>query len=229
MIVAAVLTYRPQATGRLEMLAESVDSLAAEADLVFVVDNGSGVDEVAAITEALGVPPWTHGDDLHTCGHGTNLQGRVLAGAVSSPSDICVLSDDDMVWRPGWAAKLSAWWSDAPAEVVLTGCHLEPLFPWNTPAGVVTYGGVDGLVRMSTGAASWSYRAMSHSRLFPIPERSNGTGDVPACRKVVDQGGAICQIDLADHVGEESTWGNRTVELYGWDVAATRALMAGVA
>ena len=225
MIRAAILTYRPKATNRLRLLRSTFLSLIDEADAVWVVDNGSGPDEVDAITDTLGLPPWTHSGDLHTCGYGTNLQARILAGADCAPDDICVLSDDDMIWRPGWADQLAAWWAAAPADVVLTGCHLEPAYPWNTIAGAVTHGGVDGLVRASTGAASWSYRAMSHDRIFPIPQRHNGTGDVPACQRIIDGGGTICQLDIAEHVGLESTWGNRTVEMHGWDVDPVRRLM----
>lgn len=226
-VIAAVLTYRPQTTGRLDALVATVESL-AEADAVFVVDNGSGPDEVAAIAAALGAEPFTHDHTLHTCGHGTNLQARVLAG-VSRFGDICVHSDDDMIWRPGWRARLGAYWQAAPQEVRLTGCHIEPLYAWNECAGAFTIGDERALIRASTGAASWSYRAQDASAIFPIPERVQGTGDVPACTKIAQRGGVICQIDLAEHKGEVSTWGNRTVDLYGWDTAPALALLRGAA
>jgi hypothetical protein len=225
-VLAAILTYRPKATNRLGTLADTFDSLADEADAVWVVDNGSGAEEWAAIVDTLGVEPFTHDGPNTTCGHGTNLQARVLAGA-AQPGDICVRSDDDMAWRPGWADKLAAWWESAPADVILTGCHLEPIYGWNGIEERVEHGGVRGFYRASTGAASWSYRALNHSLIFPIPERVQGTGDVPACAKVRGRG-RVAQIDLADHVGQVSTWGNRTVDLYGWEVAPVRALLEGV-
>lgn len=223
-LLAAILTYRPEATGRLELLADTFHSLSAEADAVWVVDNGSGPDEVAAITARLGVSPWSHDGPVHTCGHGTNLQARILAGA-ARPGDICVLSDDDMTWRPGWGKALREWWEVASPSVVLTGCHLEPAYQWNGIEDIDP----PALYRASTGAASWSYRSASHNDIFPIPEKLQGTGDVPACARIVNNGGRIAQLDLAEHVGAESTWGNRTVEMFGWDVGPVRALLNGVA
>lgn len=220
-MLAAILTYRPQAAGRLGLLADTYRQLAAEADAVWIVDNGSGPDEVNAITATVGAGVFSHDGPLHTCGFGTNLQARVLAGA-AQPDDICVLSDDDMHWRPGWRNQLAAWWTTAPADVVLTGCHLEPEFAWNKITGTIGA----ALVRESTGAASWSYRAQDHATIFPIPQAIQGTGDVPACQRLTASGWRIAQLDLADHVGVESTWGNRTVEMFGWDVDSVRARLA---
>lgn len=223
MILAAILTYRPAATHRLAMLLETYRTLSAEADAVWVVDNGSGPDEVTAITNTLGVPPWTHDHRLHTCGHGTNLQARILAGA-AKPGDICVLSDDDMAWRDGWAQRLANWWAIAPSDVILTGCHIEPEYGWNAISGRHPF---PALFRASTGAASWTYRAESHEVIFPIPERHQGTGDVPACQRI-GQIGRIAQLDLADHLGVESTWGNKTAAMFGTDATSARAKLAGV-
>ena len=57
---------------------------------------------------------------------------------------------------------------------------------------------------------------------------ADGTGDVPACAKV-RQFGRIAQLDLAEHVGEASTWGNRTVEMFGWDTAPALEILRGAA
>lgn len=213
---AAILTYKPEATGRLKQLVSTWAGLFVEANEVWIVDNGSGADEVAAIHDAFmegvghRVNVWTHSDKLHTSGHGTNLQARILAG-LSQPGDICVLSDDDMAWRPRWRDTLQKWWEEAPADVILTGCHLEPPYPWSPVEGRHDF---PALYRGSTGAASWSYRAESHSLIFPIPERVQGTGDVPACTRLRSSGRRIAQLDLADHVGQASTWGNRTASMY---------------
>lgn len=224
-VLAAILTHRPAATGRLELLAQTFDSLRTEADAVWIVDNNSGPDEVAAITGRLGVAPWTHTGPVTTCGHGTNLQARILAGA-AKPGDICVHSDDDMAWKPGWRESLVSWWQrNNAADVILTGCHIEPQYGWNTIEGVDSH---PALFRASTGAASWSYRAEDAHLIFPIPEKLQGTGDVPACAKV-RQFGRIAQLDLAEHVGETSTWGNRTVEMFGWDTAPALEILRGAA
>lgn len=220
---AAVLTYKPAENDRLDSLAATVASL-QEVDELWVVDNGSGPDEVAAITDRLGFAPFTHHGPNHNCAHGTNWQARILAGA-SKPGDLCVLSDDDMEWRPGWRSVLEDWWRRCPGDVILTGCHLEPVYPWNEVQGRDDF---PALYRRSTGAASWSYRRRSHETIFPIPERHQGTGDVPACHRLIDAGFKIAQLDLADHVGAVSTWGNRTGEMFpGASVDPVRALLAG--
>lgn len=224
-VAAAVLTYRAVTHDRVDLMLDTLDSL-DEADAVYLVDNGSD-DASADLVRELG--GHVHAGALHTSGHGTNLCARILA---STDADICVLSDDDMIWRPGWRDQLEAWWSSAPDDIALTGCHIEPLFHWNEVDGVVAHGGIPALVRHSTGAASWSYRASSYETIFGpsgIPQQIQGHGDVPACDRVRERGFRICQIDLAEHVGNDrSTWGNMTVERYGWDVGAARELLKAV-
>lgn len=207
-VAAAVLTYNATSTGRVSLLRRCVASL-AEADRVIVVDNGS-TDGSGEWIEWLG--GYAHRGRLHTSGHGTNLQARVLA---ATGADICVHSDDDMEWRPGWRSKLARWWAEAPEDVAITGCHLEGDWPWNERTGKARYGGIPGFVRLSTGAASWSYRATMRSRIFPIPQQVQGFGDVPTCDRLGQDGLRICQIDLAQHRGESSTWGNLTQARYG--------------
>ena len=125
-VAAAVLTYRALSTGRGRLLRRCWESL-QEADAVYLVDNGSG-DGTEVLVDWLG--GYCHRGTLHTSGHGTNLCARVLAG---DGANICVHSDDDMVWRPGWRAKLERWWAEAPADVAgsvgtltLSCVHLSP-------------------------------------------------------------------------------------------------------
>jgi glycosyltransferase involved in cell wall biosynthesis len=213
---AAVLTYQAIDTGRVDLLRQAVTSL-AEADSVHVVDNGSR-DGTADLVAGWG--GYVSCSGLTTSGHGTNLCARVLA---ATDAEICVLSDDDMAWRPGWRDRLETWWSDAPDDVWLTGCHLEPDYPWNESMGTLTVGGIVGVLRASTGAASWSYRRSRHAEIFPIPQQVQGWGDVPACDAIHERGGRIAQLELADHAGHgRSTWGNQTAAKYGHDVEAVR-------
>jgi glycosyltransferase involved in cell wall biosynthesis len=224
-VCAAVLTYRALSTGRVDLLERTLDSL-DEADDVYLFDNGSDDGSAELVDEWGGV---SHDRDLHTSGHGTNMCARILAG---TDADICVLSDDDMFWRPGWRDTLTAWWSMAPEDVALTGCHIEPAFHWNEIEGAVRFGGVPGLVRTSTGAASWSYRAEDYETIFApkgIPQQVQGHGDVPACDRLRQRDRRICQIDIADHIGHErSTWGNLTVQKYGWNVEPIRRALEAV-
>lgn len=218
-VCAAVLTYRAVSTGRADLLGQAVGSL-GEADGVWIVDNGSD-DGSADLVSSMG--GWSHPWPIHTSGHGTNLCSRILA---ATDADLCVLSDDDMLWRPGWRRHLEAWWEAAPDDVWLTGCHLEPAYPWNEIKATIRCGGVSGLVRSSTGAASWSYRRADHERIFPIPQQIQGWGDVPGCDAIDERGGRICQIDLAEHAGHgRSTWGNQTEAKYGHDLDSVRKLV----
>lgn len=220
-ITACILTFNLIANRREDLFWETHHSLSEAGVTVIPVDNGSG-DGTHKIVEDLGGFVWQGWNT--TSGHGTNLCARVALG--TNP-DLCVLSDDDMVWHPGWHETLAAWWAEAPDDLVLTGCHLEPFFPWNGPYAKVTYGGTTGLMRASTGAASWSFRPADWPKIGPVPQQIQGHGDVPACQNVWANGGRIAQIDLATHIGQgKSTWGNRTDAMYGWDVDPVRELIA---
>lgn len=225
-VAAAVLTYQAISTRRLKLLTETVDSL-DEADEVCVVDNGSA-DGSRHLVESWGGV--SHDGPLHTSGHGNNLAARVAYG---TDADLLVFSDDDMLWRPGWRSKLEAWWSDCPADVAMTGCHIEPNFHWNTIHDRIVCGGIPGLVRESTGGASWSMPRRHLDTFFApagIWQQHQGYGDVMACNRVVERGYRICQIDLATHAGQgQSTWGNATESKYGWDVAPVLQLLEGAA
>ena len=219
-ITAAVLTYRPKTNLRLADLELACESL-SEADEVFVADNGSDDGSVELIKKDW--PVVTHSHRIHTSGFGTNFAAR---HAVATKADLVLVFDDDMYIRPGWREKLELWWRCAPLDLILTGCHLEPLFHWNRPYGVVSYGGLRGLLRESTGAASWSFRAQDWARIGPIPSRVQGWGDVPACSAIREDGYQIAQVDLAEHRGHgRSTWGNGTVAKFGWDLGPVRAML----
>jgi hypothetical protein len=225
-VAAAVLTYRPVHYDRLDLLDATVQALKAEAEAVYLIDNSPDDEALPTLRERYGEVTTNRGV-LHTSGMGTNLCAKVLE-AFEPLAHICVHSDDDMTWRPGWRDRLEAWWAAAPEEVALTGCHLEPEFYWNEIQAVVEYGGVRALARMSTGAASWSYRQQHREDIFPIPAQVQGVGDVPACQHLSAKGLGICQIDIAEHAApDDSTWGNRTLSKYGWDVAPVQALLKG--
>lgn len=219
-LAACVLTYRAISTGRLDLLRDTLSGL-KEAGQVFLLDNGSDDGSADLVASWGGV---VNKGPLHTSGHGTNMAARILA---ATDADLCVLSDDDMAWPEGWADKLTAWWSDAPDDLWLTGCHLEPDFPWNEITGTAEYGGQRGLIRTSTGAASWSYRRSSTGQIFPIPQQVQGWGDVPACDRIAELGGRIAQLDLAEHAGQGmSTWGNKSEQKYGWELEPVRERLA---
>jgi glycosyltransferase involved in cell wall biosynthesis len=222
-VAAAVLTYNPVLHARVDLLDATVRSL-AEADELILCDNGS--DDEASLDLLTRYRHVTHRFPCHTSGFGTNFAARQ---ARATGADICIVSDDDIFWRAGWRNRLEAWWTAAPTNLILTGCHLEPLFPWNRPYGTVAYGDVPGVLRESTGAATWSFRPDDWHTIGPIPSRIQGWGDVPACNAVRAHGYDIAQLDLADHHGHgRSTWGNTTLDGYGWELGPVRALLEGV-
>lgn len=203
-VAACVLTHNVFEHDRRDLLDATLKTLRADRGAaVYVVDNNSTDGTAELVTELGG---YAARDGNTTSGHGTNLCARILAG---TDADICVHSDDDMEWTSGWSDQLRDWWADQPDDLVLTGCHLEPEYPWNTIRGILEHQGRRGLLRASTGAASWSYRARHRDHIFPILERVQGWGDVPACDRLTDAGYRIAQIDLATHAGRRrSTWGN---------------------
>lgn len=225
MVAAVVLTYRAVTTGRVELLEQTIASLKAEADWVQVVDNGSD-DGSRELVESWG--GISHDGPLHTSGHGNNLAARAAYG---TDADLCVFSDDDMWWRPGWRPQLEAWWSEAPADLGMTGCHVEPAYRWNKILDRIVCGGIPGLIRESTGGASWSI-PRRHLDVFFGPagiwQQNQGYGDVMACTRLTGRGYRIAQVDLADHAGQgRSTWGNATEDRYGWDTAPVLELLRG--
>ncbi len=213
-VTACLLTFEPVKYGRVWSASQALTSL-DEADRVIVVDNGSQGGTLCTCEI------YRSTDTNTTSGHGTNLQARV---GIGTGADLVVLSDDDMFWRPGWRARLEAWWSEAPDDIWLTGCHLEPMYGWNSlDPHTETYGGITGLIRNSTGAASWSFRSRDWSKIGPVPQKRQGWGDVPTCQRIRANGGRIAQLDLAEHRGMTSTWGNASSQFTQDQVAPVRA------
>jgi len=202
-IAACVLTHNAFTHQRIELLERTLATLREPGVDVYLVDNNSSDDTASYVVQRGGVAV---NDGNTTSGHGTNLCARVLA---TVNADICVHSDDDMEWNSGWADQLRDWWRKQPDQLALTGCHLEPEYPWNRITGAIEHEGRRALLRHSTGAASWSYRPAHREAIFPIPEERQGWGDVPACHRLTNNGYQIAQIDLASHAGRYcSTWGN---------------------
>lgn len=214
-VATVVLTWNPTEHDRLGLLDQTCVSLAAEADEIIVVDNGS-----TDGTDLSGYRTYRNTNPNTTSGYGTWTCLRVGAG---TGADIVVVSDDDMVWQPGWRDELEAFWFDAPDDILLAGGHLEPAFPWNDIRKVH-----DGWVeRESTGAASWT--TTNPSLLAEIGAMwdltTQGKWDVYVCRLARSFDYRIAQLDLAEHVGSVSTWGNQTIEYYGWAVEPIRDLI----
>lgn len=218
MIAATILTHNLFRNERHDLFLRTLDSLSVPGVTVVPVDNGS-TDGTAEYVEKLG--GFCYRGANNTCGRGTNICARVATGL---GADLCVLSDDDMEWSEDWAFWLERFWAQAPDDVILAGCHLEPEFPWNQIEERIAVNGIGALIRKSTGAASWSFRTEDWPKIGPIPDRVQGHGDVPACDAIWASGYRIAQLDLAEHLGQgRSSWGNQTERLYGWDLESIRA------
>lgn len=227
-IAAAVLTRNQFDHERCDLFEQTVESLTGVEEL-FVVDNGSTDGTDAFIKDG----PWRSYCSTAantTSGYGTWLCCRILA---ATDADICIVSDDDMRWHDGFTEPLRAWYRWG-GYTVITGGHLEPEFFWNKIEYVESLGPADarvtGLIRASTGAASWTFLRDKFpfiaKRVARIPIDRQGTWDVPVCKALHDDGHHIGQLDLAEHLGRgRSSWGNGTESMYGWDTAPVRALL----
>ncbi len=207
-VAVGILTHNQFRFGRHELFLQAVRSLQAGGypfDL-YVLDNGS-TDESPDYVRGIGGTVLQ--DRISTCGHGMNA----TIGICARVSDLVVFSNDDIKWHPGAIAKLVRFWESAPADVLIAAGILEPDYPWNTPRERIEYGGVSALVRDTAPGGAWTLRSADWPRIGPIPE-APGWDDVPTCNRLREKGFRVCQIDLADHVGEDhSTWGNESRQI----------------
>lgn len=228
--VAAILTRNLYKTERRDLFERTVASLRGQVDDLLVVDNNSDdgtrqlLDDGQDQNEWKVYRPPNVGNT--TSGYGTHYAVRLARGAEND--SLCIVSDDDIEWKPEARESLEDWWTHAPSEVVLTGGHLEPEFGWNSITDTVTYGNTRGFLRASTGAASWTFLTDRYdslrSALRLVPHGIQGTWDVPMCQHLRASGWLIGQVDLAEHIGQgRSSWGNGTESLYGWNVEPVRA------
>ena len=205
-LAMAVLTYN-----RIAMLMQTLSSLGAglyraEPQIEWhltVVDNGShdGTQDWVAEMPA----GYCNRDGNVTVGHGMNL---AISRALVWEPDIVLFTADDYRYAAGWADKLAAFWGEAPAEVALVCCNLEPDYDWNKPSGVIEAGGQRALARASVPGSNWSFRAKDWPAIGPLVETTGGE-DLAVCKRLRGQGRVLCAMDLTEHIGERaSAWGN---------------------
>ena len=205
-IVAGMLIHNAKTYDRLDLAKQAAWSLASEADELIVWDNGStdGTEEwVRSIGGHCDVPA----DGNTTGGRGMNN----VATAAAKRGDVVVLTADDMIWRPGWRQVVEEFWTAAPKQVAILCGLLEPDYPWSTPVGAMTCGGVTALLRPTVPGSAWTFRSADwRSHIGPVPE-VQGHDDVPTCHRLVTQGFVLAAVDLAEHWGEDrSIWGNQS-------------------
>jgi len=142
-----------------------------------------------------------------TVGYGMNL---IIGKALQFGPDIVLFTADDYEYKRGWLEALTAFWAQAPADVALVSCNLEPDYDWNTVTGVVDAGGQRAAVRDSVPGANWSFRASEWGIIGPVADKTGGE-DLEICRRLRSAGRRLCALDLTKHIGEaQSSWGNQS-------------------
>lgn len=211
-VAAGVLTWNPVSNGRSSLIGRVRKSL-ADADTLTVFDNGSSDEHNLADHYFPRLPGFPHGN---TCGYGMNKIANTLRGE----ADIVILSNDDIVWKPGAVHQLKSMWTEAPDSLTILSGLIEATFalpdtePWNQPFGASDLAGHRTLIRKSVPGGAWTYRTVDHDLIFPV-STFPGVDDVPACHKLLSMGRTVACVDLAEHEGiGESTWGNASHERF---------------
>jgi glycosyltransferase involved in cell wall biosynthesis len=204
-LCAGLLTFNHIKTGREAMFWASLHSIdnALGEDNRIVVTNGSS-DGTENVVKVLGGIV----DDTNSqIWYGMEL---AINWCIKQGADIVLFTADDIVYRDGWAERLTAFWQDAPDEVKLCSLILEPQYAWNTIRGTLEAGGERAILRDSVGGCSWSFRAKDWPTIGPLPQKMPGE-DLEVCQKLIERGDYIAQIDLGEHVGEQhSAWNNES-------------------
>lgn len=202
-IAVCVLTYNRKA-----LFIQTMNSMmpSGYSFMPIVVDNGS-TDGTAQAVQALGGV--INKTDNHTAGYGMNL---AITEAMKRSPDIIVFSADDFIYRIGWLAKLIDFWNNAPADVIMASCYLEPLWNWNEIIKTGKAGEQQYVIRTSIPGSSWTFRAADVDKIFPVMETTGGE-DLSTCDKLRRQRYRLAALDLVIHAGEEqSAWGNKSYE-----------------
>ena len=213
-IAVGVLCHNQHENKRVGLFEDSLRSIRKnQPDYLAVVDNGSTdgtAERLATLPEYVHIPRIPGFPPANTCGYGMNK----LAALLRNKADISVLSNDDIVWKPGAFDILREVWAEAPDELAIISGLVEPTFqlpdqePWNEPLGTAELAGQTLLIRRSVPGGAWTYPSEYADVIFPV-STFHGVDDLPACHKLTAQGRLVACLDLAEHAGaEHSTWGN---------------------
>ncbi len=203
-IAVAVLTF-----SRSWLLERTLASL-GDVDALVIMDNNNGMDmQTGAIVSEKG-PDCSVMRNMLPVGAAMN---ELIDISLSYKPDLVVFSADDYEYVEGWRDVLEEWWEEADDDIAITSCHMEPIYPWNTIYGDISFGGHTGLLRRTLPGASWTFKPSMWPEIGPIPERT-GREDTEVCLRMLDNGYRLCALDLAEHIGEEqSAWGNNSYKI----------------
>jgi glycosyltransferase involved in cell wall biosynthesis len=200
-VAVCVLTYN-----RKDMFLRTIGSLKYPDHpyTPIIVDNGS-TDGTAEIVKGIGGICNKTGN--HTTGRGMNI---AIDEAMKHKPDLILFTADDFIYRKGYLRRLVDFWNDAPNDVIMASCYLEPSWSWNKIRHVDTAGGQRYAIRDSIPGSNWSFRASDVYKIFPVSEQTGGE-DLSVCERMRQQRYRLAALDLVDHIGEEqSAWGNES-------------------
>lgn len=202
-IVIAVLTYNRKA-----LFEKTMNSL-AHAGYPFipvVIDNGSTDGTAEAAKASFGNVIINNSGD-HSTGYGMNL---AIEEALRHKPDLILFSADDFEYKKYFLHELVNFWSNAPADVIMASCYLEPLWDWNKVISKGKAGQTRYVLRESIPGSNWSFMANSVNEIYPVAQKTGGE-DLAICAKLRRQRYRLAALDLVIHTGEEqSAWGNQS-------------------
>ncbi len=199
-VAVALLTYNRQS-----LFLKTLNSMKYSGVHYFpvIVDNGS-IDGTADIVRGLGGIVNDTGN--HTTGRGMNI---AIEAAMKCKPDLIVFTADDFYYRKGWLKRLVNFWENAPQDVSIASCYLEPLWSWNEIIKVDT-AGERYAIRTSIPGSNWTFKAETVDSFYPLQEKTGGE-DLAVCDWMRRQRYRLAALDLVIHTGEQSSaWGNES-------------------